>query len=183
MENTRFIVVKTEYLDPYQDAPSMEVSLPLTLLEILKHIPSYSWGEAEIKALLKIENFVQILDCIGYRNVKKLDAVDAKVKGEKRFYMYDSELGTMEELPLDPKSADAYRANNMAKESTMLLQSVSKSYLKAISPEYAKAYEVGKAYLVREKEEAERKEAKRIERAKKREVEKAKKVLEKEGLL
>lgn len=129
-----------------------------------------------MKVLLENRYFVAALDRAGFRDVAKIQDIEAKISAGKRFYTYQttgSYGGSLVEVDLT--NLIGYQAEHLASEKVLILQSIDKSQMEKINPgAYKKMLGVkkrteaaAKARTAKAAGSAEKKKQKAIENARK----------------
>lgn len=136
-----------------------------------------------MQALLANKEFIAALDRAGFRDVAKIQDVEAKISAGKRFYTYETTNygGSLREVDLT--KIEGYQADHLASEKVLILQSIDKSQISKVNSGAYKRMLGAKKRIEAAAKARTAKAAQRAEKKKQKELEKAKQLLVEAGEL
>lgn len=136
-----------------------------------------------MKVLLENKYFVDALDRAGFRDVAKIQDIEAKISAGKRFYTYQTNGGYGGSLvEVDLTNLVGYQAEHLASEKVLILQSIDKSQMAKINSGAYKKMLGAKKRIEAAAKARTAKAAGRAEKKKQKELENARKLLQEAGV-
>ena len=135
-----------------------------------------------MQALLANKEFVAALDRVGFRDVAKIQDIEAKISAGKRFYTYETTNygGSLREVDLT--KIEGYQADHLASEKVLILQSIDKSQMAKVNSGAYKRMLGAKKRIEAAAVARTAKAAGRAEKKKQKELENARKLLKEAGV-
>lgn len=180
----KVLLISTGEYYSEDDTPSVYSQELSTCTEVVNALANdIAYDHNAMQALLKNKAFIEALDRAGFRDVEKIQDVEAKISAGKRFYAYDSQgyAGSLREIDLT--NMQPYEAERLASEKVMILQSVEKSSLSKVNNAAYRRMLGAKKRIEGAAKARTAKAAQRAEKKRAKEIEKAKQLLTEAGEL
>lgn len=188
MSIKKFLLIESDanveygyYGEAFAYEPVISVTEITTISEFLKHLKKdrHGWFISDVKELLKCPNFCSTLNQLGWQNTNKIKDIEEKLKTKKEFFIYEGNF----RKSIDLEDLSYRDLQKLAKDKSILVQTIDTSCLKAInSNAHKKLQNYKKKEAERKKKAKERAEAKKLA-VKEKKIQEAKSLLEKENLL
>lgn len=182
-ENGKVLVIRPTGNYEFEDIEIREIKSIEELTVLIAD--DFVFNQAAVENLLENENFVDVLDRLGYRNVKKLKEISDKIVVKDRYYFYDNSRRygsySLEEVNLD-RLTD-YGAEKLAGKEVFLFREVDKSSLKEINEKAYRTMQAAKKRITEEENKKKVTAAARAARKKEKELEQARVMLIEAGEL
>lgn len=179
VNKSAIVVNAADYIE--EGTPSIYIDKFDSLSELLENlVHDIAHNKPALKVLLDDREFVKALNDMGYKDIAKIIDATEKSKAGTKFFISESRgYPQFQEIDI----TDQYVGRQLASDTCILLQDVSKDSLKEINPA---AYE--NMQLTRKKIAAQNKARKRIkdqsrQKKKEKELAKARKLLKESGEL
>lgn len=181
----KVLLISTGEYYSEDDTPSVYSQELSTCTEVVNALANdIAYDHNAMQALLKNKAFIEALDRAGFRDVEKIQDVEAKISAGKRFYAYDTNTygyGSLREIDLT--NMQPYEAERLASEKVLILQSVEKSSLSKVNNTAYRRMLGAKKRIEAAAKARTAKAAQRAEKKKQKEIEKAKQLLTEAGEL
>lgn len=179
----KVLVVSTgEYYDEH-DTPTVYIQEIDSCTDLVKCLVSDIANDHNaMQALLANKDFVAALDRAGFRDVAKIQDIEAKISAGKRFYTYETTNygGSLREVDLT--KIEGYQAEHLASEKVLILQSIDKSQISKVNSGAYKRMLGAKKRIEAAAKARSAKAAGRAEKKKQKELENARKLLQEAGV-